>query len=346
MMPGMELSALTSKQYLQLETTEMVRVLSAKACASRLGSASPAEYYQQRWGTSPMAPIVLRAFEWERKTEDALQTKAAVLPGTTTDAAWAKPLVTSRLSDGYLSLVQQASVLGQMPVTPAPFSTSIPYQISGASMKWVGQNSPKPVTRLGFGTFSLDPTKGAGIIVVTAELMKLSAPGAEAFLQSTLVNELTAFVDTTLLSAAAATPESPAGILAGVTVSASIAATVAAFGASRPRALAPTWIVSPANKGKLTLDNGMLTNYPVVTSPSAGANLILVDAPALVVADDGVILDTSDQAVVQMDDAPAPATAATLYVSLWQENLVGIRVERFINWKVVPGAVQFTATVS
>ena len=35
-----------------------------------------------------------------------------------------------------------------------------------------------------------------------------------------------------------------------------------------------------------------------------------------------------------MDSAPAsPADATTVYVSLWQTNTVGLRAERFINWK-------------
>jgi hypothetical protein len=29
----------------------------------------------------------------------------------------------------------------------------------------------------------------------------------------------------------------------------------------------------------------------------------------------------------------SPADATTVYVSLWQNNLVGLRAERFINWK-------------
>ena len=69
----------------------------------------------------------------------------------------------------------------------------------------------------------------------------------------------------------------------------------------------------------------------------------MLDAPALLVADDGVTLDTSDQALVAMDDAPTPATALTLYTSLWAENMVGIKVERALNWTIAPGAVQFTA---
>ena len=49
---------------------------------------------------------------------------------------------------------------------------------------------------------------------------------------------------------------------------------------------------------------------------------------------------------VQLADDAAPPTAATVYTSLWQDNLSGIRVERFINWKLLPGAVQFTATLT
>ena len=86
--------------------------------------------------------------------------------------------------------------------------------------------------------------------------------------------------------------------------------------------------------------------YPLVVSPSAGANLILLDPPVLAVADDGLEFDITDQAMVEMNDAAAPATAATLYTSLWQDNLVGIRVERFVNWKAAAGSVQFTATRS
>lgn len=344
MMPGMDLSTLPSDQYKKLEATELMRVLSAKACARRFGGASPADYYQERWGRSPLASFVTKAFEWE--------TKAAVVPGTTTDGVWAKPLVTAKLSGGFLGLVRQASVLSQLPIAPVPFQTSLPYQVSGASMKWVGEFSPKPATKLGFGALNLIRLKAGGIVVVSGELMKFSAPGSEQALQQILSNELTAFVDGHLLSATAAvTGVNPAGLLAGVSASASIAATIAAFFTARPRAIAPTWITSPANVATLSaLDPANVParfkGYPLVLSPSAGANLILLDPAVLAVADDGLELDVTDEAMVEMNDAAAPATAATLYVSLWQDNLAGIRVERFINWQASAGSVQFTATLT
>ena len=45
-------------------------------------------------------------------------------------------------------------------------------------------------------------------------------------------------------------------------------------------------------------------------------------------------IDASREASLQMDSAPAsPADATTVMVSLWQHNMVGLRAERFANWK-------------
>ena len=45
-------------------------------------------------------------------------------------------------------------------------------------------------------------------------------------------------------------------------------------------------------------------------------------------------IDASQEASLQMDSAPAsPADATTVYVSLLQTNTVGLRAERFVNWK-------------
>lgn len=102
---------------------------------------------------------------------------------------------------------------------------------------------------------------------------------------------------------------------------------------------------------------GTFFNLPVVLSENIPANagsgspltgvgdrIILAKADEILLADDGaVMLDSSNQASLQMDSAPTnPPVAATVMVSLWQQNLVGIRAERFINWsKRRSGAVQY-----
>jgi len=93
---------------------------------------------------------------------------------------------------------------------------------------------------------------------------------------------------------------------------------------------------------------GTFMGLPVVASENVPANpgsgeplagmgdrIILVKPSEILLADDGgVTLDASREASLQMDSAPTnPPVANTVMVSLWQMNMVGIRAERFINWK-------------
>ncbi|UAK23662.1 phage major capsid protein [Sphingomonas nostoxanthinifaciens] len=66
----------------------------------------------------------------------------------------------------------------------------------------------------------------------------------------------------------------------------------------------------------------------------AGDQIILAKASDILLADDGAVeLDASTEASLQMNSAPDnPATAATVLTSLWQNNLVALRAERYINW--------------
>jgi HK97 family phage major capsid protein len=83
---------------------------------------------------------------------------------------------------------------------------------------------------------------------------------------------------------------------------------------------------------------------PNVATGDEGARIILAKASEILLADDGeTMLDVSSEASLQMDSAPdAVPSATTVFVSLWQMNMIGIRAERYINWgKRRPGAVQY-----
>ncbi|HKV17361.1 MAG TPA: phage major capsid protein [Reyranella sp.] len=86
-----------------------------------------------------------------------------------------------------------------------------------------------------------------------------------------------------------------------------------------------------------------LLGIPVITSTAMGDDIVLLEQSQLMVADDGeVLIDTSTEASVQMDSAPA--TPPTPLVSFWQQNLLGIKAERFIYWLMrrVAGVVEIT----
>ena len=88
-----------------------------------------------------------------------------------------------------------------------------------------------------------------------------------------------------------------------------------------------------------------LLGLPVIVSGNVAltgglSDIVLVDQAEILLADDGqVLIDTSTEASLQMDSAPA--TPPTPLISLWQQNMLGIKAERFIYWMARrPGVVQ------
>jgi HK97 family phage major capsid protein len=93
----------------------------------------------------------------------------------------------------------------------------------------------------------------------------------------------------------------------------------------------------------ISLSGGTLYGMPVVTSegipasggsPSDGYPIILANAGDILLADDGqVVIDASREASLQMDTTPdSPPTSSTVMVSMWQQNMMAIKAERYINW--------------
>jgi hypothetical protein len=64
---------------------------------------------------------------------------------------------------------------------------------------------------------------------------------------------------------------------------------------------------------------------------------VLLNASDIYLADDGAVsIESSDQASLEMSDAPTQdgtTGAGASMVSLWQSGLLGLKAERFINWK-------------
>ena len=83
--------------------------------------------------------------------------------------------------------------------------------------------------------------------------------------------------------------------------------------------------------------NGGSTNgLTIIASNVVGQNVIALAPEYILYADDGgVQIDVSREATLQMNDAPVnPADpATTVWTNMFQDNLVALRAERFINWK-------------
>jgi HK97 family phage major capsid protein/HK97 family phage prohead protease len=324
---------------------------------------------------------LMQAFEYAKRWDDStpevgLVFKAAVAAGTTTDATWAGPLAPLMpLTSEFLELLRPATILGKVPgFRQVPFNVTIASQTGGGTYQWVGQGAPKPVGKLQFGSVSLTITKCAGIVVITLELARTSTPSAEAVIRQDMINGIAAFLDVEFTdpTKAAVAGVSPGSVTNGVTpittagttpanartdiqamANAMVAANIPIGGAvllmSSTNALALSNALNALGQPlfpSMSLDGGtVMGGIRVITSQAMGTTVALVQPDAILYADDGgVTIDVSQEASVQMDSAPDnPGVATTVLTSLWQNNLVGLRAERFINWKKArAGCVQYT----
>ena len=316
------------------------------------------------------------AKQWKDSTPEVeLVLKAAVAAGTTTDATWAGPLVQlQNLTDEFLAMLRPATILGKVPnMRRVPFNISIPAQTGGGTYGWVGQGAPKPVGKLAFTAVTLGITKCAGIIVITEELARTSTPSAEATIRADMIAGIAAFLDTEFTdpTKAAVANVSPGSVTNGVTPITTAGTTpanamtdvqnlvkaIAAAGLStanvvilmsESNALALGFALNPLGQPQfpsLGVGGGTVQGLQVISSNAVGTNVIALEPTSILYADDGgVTIDASREASVQMDSAPMnPADATVVMTSFWQNNLIGLRAERFINWKKArTGSVQYT----
>jgi HK97 family phage major capsid protein/HK97 family phage prohead protease len=301
--------------------------------------------------------------EVEQMVEHMWRTKAAVAVGTTTDATWAGPLVVTQPLNEFLEMLRPRTLLGRIPgLRQVPFNVSIPSQTTGGTYAWVGQNKPKPVTKADYSTVTVPFAKAAGIIVLSEELVMLSTPSAENLVREEMIAGMGAFLDQQFQdpAIAAVANVNPASITNGASTAAAtgvtsaaakadLAASIAVFTAANVPLDGSVWLMNDSNAFGLsisvnalgqplfpgmTAQGGTLFGMPVVISNALSTRVVLVHAPSILFADEGgVRIDVSRDATVQMDSAPTDVVdATTVYLSLWQRNLVGLKAERMITW--------------
>jgi len=261
-----------------------------------------------------------------------------------------------------------------------PFNIKVPRQTSVASVSWVGEAAPKPLSAFALDTVTLGYYKIAGIVALTEEIIKFSSPAAEAMVRDELANAIVTLMDHDFIDPekAAVAGISPASITNGVTpitpsgtngdaLRADLGALLQVYAAANMSVQGLVLVMTSQQAIRISLmrtplgtteftgmspSGGALEGIPVITSenivsqgsPPTGSLIVAINAPEILLADDGAVsVDMSREASLQMDSAPdSPPTASTIMVSLWQRNMVALRAERMINWmRRRDGAVQY-----
>jgi HK97 family phage major capsid protein len=304
------------------------------------------------------SPQVKATFEW--------RTKAAVAAGTTTDATWAGPLAPYGIAKELLTLLRGASILGQLETRfrRVPFRTRVSRETgSGTGGAWVGEGLSTPVAATAYDTLSQEAYKAQKIVILSKDLLLLGNPDAERTVRETVVAGVAAFLDAQLLTSTVTLSAGlrPAAITNGATAITSTGSTAAQINADLAGMLAAittggaglVWIMRPLTAYKIAATIGgtaaadiprTLFGIPLILSENSPQQITLVDAAHVLYSDTGgVDVDTSDKASIQFDDAPTdPAVAATVFRSLFQNNLWGIKVTRWIAYlRAQTGAVTY-----
>jgi HK97 family phage major capsid protein len=308
------------------------------------------------------------AERWKDSSPEVLDYIQKASAGTTSSGTWAGPLVDQPLiAAEFIELLRPMTILGKMTgVRRVPFNVKMARQTAGALVNWVGQGLPKPVSENAFDTVTVEFTKVAGIVVITEGLARLSTPAAEETVGRDLREQIATFIDQQLIDpgVSASSGVNPASLTNSVSGTAITASGVTAqalrcdlrdlfaqFTSNNLSTAGCVFVMSETMATSISLltndlgqpefpginaTGGTLVGIPVITSESvptvtAGSLIILIKQSEILLADDGVVtLDASREATLNMADTN-PSTAATF--NLWQRNCIGLRAERWINYK-------------
>ena len=309
------------------------------------------------------------------------QTKAAVPAAYTGDSGgWAEDIAEAQtLTSDFIEFLRPMTIVDRINnQRRVPFNVKVPRLATGQTGYWVGEAKPSPMTSGVFDTVTMGKTKVASISALTKEQIRFSNIGAETAIRDDLAAAAAARLDTTYVSTSAAVADvSPAGLLNGLSaISANGSGAAADIRSDIQDLFAPFAAANISRSGvvlvmhenlhlalmlthdngfrafpDITADGGSILGIPVVASNHVAAgDVIMVSARDILLADDGEIsVEMSDQASLEMLDGSleqdgTSGTGATTagMVSLWQAGMVGIKVERFINWqKARSAAVAF-----
>ena len=314
---------------------------------------SPAEIAKQRWGkTHPKLVEYIRA---------------GVAGGGATTGEWGAELAQSdtRYTGDFLEYLYSMTVFDRLPLRTIPARVHIKGQDGAATGYWVGESAGIPVTKADFSDVELTPLKVGAISVCSKELIADSSPSAEMWIRDSLAQASAQRVDTTFLSATAASSGvSPAGILNGVTPGAPSGADAAAVRAdmmtlytgflAAKNASGLVQVMTPSMAKALALlvnalgqpefvglnaSGGTLLGDPVYTGDNVtpGDWLLMKPSDIWKIGDGGIQISMTDTATIEQDSDPqgegfGPTAASANLMSLWQTEQIGFKVVRRINY--------------
>jgi HK97 family phage major capsid protein len=278
--------------------------------------------------------------------------KSAQSAGQMGAGTWGSELVIAPLANAFLASLSGISAFDTLwpNMVQVPLRTKILSVSSTLTIGAIAEASIKPAKSLSLTASDLDPVKTAAFLAVSKELLKMGGSMVNALLERelrTAIARATNSIFLPILTASAASFVSSGVTEAAVRQDIRTLLANVSNGADSKLYLIVTRTIGEAlailgGPGgaafpTATVDGGSIAGIPIVICDEATTGeIILVDASQVAAGSEGLAFDTSTQANIQLaDPADSPPTASTLVQSLWDMNLVAIKVERYIGAKVL-----------
>ena len=253
---------------------------------------------------------------------------------------WAEELGGYRQSaEGFIaSLREDGAFDAALPfMVRVPFRTKLAVSTSAVVATETIEGEYKSVFDLAFAAAELEPRKASATVVISTELARLGGDNANALILRELRNGVIAGTDSVSVAAliAATTPIPSSGDV--LTDLAALLAAVPSGPSSRlffviepsqAKILATLPGVNGAAFPQMAVNGGSIGGVTILVSGQlASGTAVLFDATAIAAASENVTLSASREAVVTMAEASS--------VSLWQQDLVALRAERWFGFALL-----------
>jgi hypothetical protein len=295
----------------------------------------------------------IAAREWGKESDPAILLRAAVSPASTSNTA-TDMFVQAAVSDflSTMGAVSAAPVLQQrgLQLSLGEFGAiNVPsYTVAAGSSAFVGEGSPIPARQLVLDGISLTPKKFASIISFTHETLTGSMPNIVSVVGTVLTESVGLDYDTAFFDTSGATATRPAGLRAGITVTAheatltSIDAMVADL-ATLAAAVAPVagngaivFVAAPRQAAAIKIRAPQFPHEVLSSSSLTAGTVICVATAALVSAINPTpVIESSIAATIHENTTPLPlvdGSAAAGTRSLWQTDSLALRLVLEVSW--------------
>jgi hypothetical protein len=247
--------------------------------------------------------------------------KSAIATGTTSDSTWGGPLGAIRsMSTEWFETLRTVSALDALlpEMQRVPPNQSYGVTTATGTGHVVTEASWKPLTKMQFSAGTLGPQKAMALVVVTDGLFRFAADSGHALIESELRGAVAAATDGTVVTA----------LLEGLTL-------IPSAGDARADIEAALGAVPLKQTSKPFILTGMpLLGLDALTTHGSDGSLLLVVDANQIGGDAGALdLTVSNQATLQMDDAPTQG--ASNLVSLFQTDSLALMAERWFWLKKI-----------